>query len=168
MEGLELYEWQKDLLNIINQPVNPRKIYWRHASDGCEGKTSFSKHICMTRNAILLSGKVADIKDGVARHLAKHKELDVAIFHFVRSDEEYISYAGIESIKDGIFFSGKFESSMCMFNSPHIIIFANFAPKLNKLSKDRWDVCDIGRPGSAPLSPGGGGSLFSHESDIED
>lgn len=143
IEGKELYDWQKEILKIINAPVDERKIYWYWDENGNAGKTSLCKHICMTRNAILVSGKAADIKNGVVTHLEKHKEIDIALFHFVRSEEEFISYAALESIKDGIFFSGKYESGMAIFNSPHIIVFANFEPKKEKLSKDRWIVRNL-------------------------
>lgn len=33
---------------------------------------------------------------------------------------EHISYTGIEEVKDGAFFSGKYESGMIVMNYPHI------------------------------------------------
>ena len=38
------------------------------------------------------------------------------------------------------FFSGKYESGMVRYNKPHVIIFANCRPDIEKLSKDRWKV----------------------------
>lgn len=96
----------------------------------------------MNHNAIMISGKGADIKYGITKHL-EEKPLDVALFHYVRSQEIFISYEAIESVKDGIFFSAKYESGMCLFNSPHVLVFANFMPDITKLSKDRWQVFEI-------------------------
>lgn len=143
LEGYEPYEWQLLASEILEDPVNDRVIYWFWDREGCKGKTSWCKHICLSKNAIMLSGKGADIKNGVISHIEKHKELDVAIFHFTRTVEDYISYEAIESVKDGIFFSGKYESSMVMFNSPHIICLANFEPDRTKMSMDRWVVSEI-------------------------
>jgi len=145
MEGLERKPWQKELEELFNGPYgSDRYLHWYWSKDGGVGKTSFCKHICMTRNAIVLSGKAADIKCGVAFHIEKHKELDIAMFHFTRSVEDYVSYEGLESIKDGFFFSGKFESGMCMFNQPHVVIFANFPPKLtDTVSIERWKITEI-------------------------
>lgn len=143
MKGLELKPWQVEILNILNQPPDTRKIHWYWESNGKVGKTTFAKHLALTRGAIVLSGKSADIKDGVRRYLEKHDEVNLAIFHYVKTQEEYISYEALESIKDGMFFSGKFESGMVLFNQPHIIILANFKPDTSKLSKDRWIIKNI-------------------------
>lgn len=143
MDEVEWYDWQCEILSIILNKVDNRKIYWYWDNDGCKGKTSLAKHLCMKYNAILLSGKGSDCKHGIITHMQTHKEIDIAIFHFSRSVEDYVSYESIESIKDGIFFSGKYESGMCIFNAPHIICFANFAPNLRMLSEDRWVVKEI-------------------------
>lgn len=73
----------------------------------------------------------------------QHGELDICIMDFPRTVEGYVSYSAIEEIKNGMFFNGKFESSMVMFNTPHIVIFANFLPDTSKLSKDRWVIENI-------------------------
>lgn len=58
---------------------------------------------------------------------------------------EYVSYSALEELKDGIFFSGKYESSMVMTNNLHIFVFANFEPDRSKLSKDRWEIHYVGQ-----------------------
>lgn len=140
LKNRELYDWQRKIIEIIEKEPDDRTIYWFWEPKGNIGKTSMSKHICLNHNGIVLSGKAADIKAGVASHIEKYKELEVAIFHFVRSNEQYVSYDALESIKDGIFYSGKYESSMCIFNSPHVICFANFPPDRGALSIDRWSI----------------------------
>lgn len=144
LEGIKLYPWQKEILEIINKPcLDKRSIYWIWESNGKTGKTTLAKHICMNYNAIYVQGKTSDIKFAVAKHLEIKKEVDVCIFAFPRSYEDYVSYDAIESIKDGIYFNGKYESNMCIFNSPHVFIFANFEPDTEKLSHDRWKVKEI-------------------------
>ncbi len=59
--------------------------------------------------------------------------------------EDYVSYQALEEIKDGIFFSGKYEGGMKIFNSPHVICFANFSPAEHKLSGDRWVVEEVSK-----------------------
>lgn len=136
----ELYIWQIEILNIINTKPNDRKIYWYYDKDGAKGKTSFAKHLCInSKNTLYLNGKVNDCKYAVCEFIKKN-ELKVVIFDFVRSYENFISYDAIESIKNGIFFNTKYESKMCLFNTPHIFIFANFEPITENLSKDRWII----------------------------
>lgn len=130
---------------MIKTPcIETRKIYWFWEPEGCTGKTSLAKHICMNYNAIYLTGKANDIKSAISSHLEEKKnELDIAIFNFPRTIEDFVSYESLEAIKDGIFFNGKYESSMKMFNSPHVIVFANFKPNKESLSKDRWIIKEI-------------------------
>jgi len=67
----------------------------------------------------------------------------MAIFGYARSKENYISYEALEEIKDGLFFSGKYESGMVCINPPHVVVLCNFAPDESKLSKDRWVIKNI-------------------------
>lgn len=144
LEGKTLYKWQENLLTILKGEINDRVIYWYWEENGNLGKTSFVKSwVINNKNSICLSGRASDIKAGVVTHIEKNKELNVAFFHFTRSNEEFVSYEALEAIKDGMFFSGKYESSMCVYNTPHVVVFANFAPNEYKLSKDRWIIVNI-------------------------
>ena len=51
-----------------------------------------------------------------------------------------MNYEVIESVKNGVVFSTKYESQMKVFKTPHVIIMANFAPDESKMSSDRWDI----------------------------
>lgn len=146
MKGLELKDWQKAILELIAKPPDHRKIYWLHEPDGNKGKTTFCKHLAIKHNALVISGKSADIKYAIAKRLEKKKPLPLVIMHITRQQENYVSYEAIESVKDGIFFSGKYESDMVLFNQPHVICFANFPPEAGKLSKDRWVIYRIDKP----------------------
>jgi len=67
----------------------------------------------------------------------------VVIFDFPKSREFSISYDAIESIKNGFYFNGKYESKQVMGNCPHVICFANSPPCMEMLSKDRWKITEI-------------------------
>lgn len=138
-----MYPWQKDVLRIIDEEPDDRTVYWMYEEQGNFGKTSLAKYVCANYKALYLSGKGNDIKYAVSEFLKQNGELNVVIFDFVRSVEGFISYDAIESIKNGIFFSGKYEGGMVSFNPPHIICMANFQPDINKLSSDRWVVRHI-------------------------
>jgi len=143
LQGLALYAWQTDILTIVKEPVDPRKIYWFWESEGCTGKSTIAKHICMNYQALSVGGKGNDIKYAVATYL-ENRDLDVLIYDVPRNIGNVISYSSIEEIKNGCMFNNKYESGMRIFNSPHIIIFSNFPPELEKLSSDRWIVQHIG------------------------
>lgn len=145
LEGVEKKGWQKVIDGIISAKPSDRTIYWFHDSQGGLGKTTYAKHLAInySPNFIYLSGKASDIKSAISTMVEKGDEPQICLFDFTRSMEEYISYEALESVKNGIFFNGKYESSMVLFNIPHVIVFANFLPELRKLSADRWDVRSI-------------------------
>ena len=157
LNNKELYPWQILCNKIINKECdNDRYIHWFWEPLGCCGKTTYCKHHCLLnpKNTIFLSGRAADCKNGVVRHLENPlHSLNTVFFHFTRTIENHVSYEAIESIKDGIFFSGKYEASMCMFNTPHVICFANFKPHIDVLSKDRWKIYKIDNAEKTLTSP---------------
>jgi len=140
MEGLTLAWWQIKINSLIAAPPDHRKIYWFWSNQGALGKTTFAKHLCITHDALYVSGKAADLKCAIAMAKVKPK---IVIFGLPRDQEEAVSYSGLEQVKDGIFFSGKYESGMTLMNIPHVIVFANFAPVRESLSQDRWEVHNL-------------------------
>ena len=72
-------------------------------------------------------------------------ECDCVMFDIPRAHGGSISYSSLESIKNGMVCNTKYETGVKVFNSPHVIIFANFPPdKPELLSDDRWNVVNIG------------------------
>lgn len=136
----QLYQWQKDIVEIIEQEPDDRKIYWIWESQGNRGKTSFCKYLSVKYQAILLTGKSADMKYSIAQ-MGEYPR--IVLIDCPRSMMEYISYPGIEEIKNAYFFAGKYESKQVIGNPPHLFIFANSPPDMEKLSQDRWEIREI-------------------------
>ena len=61
------------------------------------------------------------------------------MFDVPRSSQQYISYTGIEEIKNGIFSSPKYESCMVAMPPPHVVVLCNIPPDYTDtdLSSDR-------------------------------
>lgn len=132
------YGWQESIIKIIDSEPNDRDIIWVYGEKGCNGKSCFGKYICAKYNAIIVSGKASDMKFGIVNRIkTKGYAPEIVIIDIPRSQENHISYAGIEEIKNGCFFSNKYESDMCLFNPPHIIIFSNHECPEEKFSEDR-------------------------------
>lgn len=136
-------QWQKDIIELTKTIPDERKIYWYYDKEGNSGKTTLARHLCADNEdeMIYVSGKAADIKYAVTEFVrARGKTaLKLCLFDFPRTSEKFISYQAVEEIKNGIFFSGKYDGGMVTFNRPHVIIFANFKPDFDALSKDRWE-----------------------------
>jgi len=149
MEGHVPHAWQTIILDLIKKPAQTKSkrasINWFWEPIGNVGKTSLAKHICMNNSdAIYVSGSGSDIKYAISMMKVKPR---IVIWDIPRSSNVKC-YTAIESIINGIFFNNKYESSMCIFNPPHIIVFANRAPKVPEVSADRWIVSDLSIPSS--------------------
>lgn len=144
LEGKVLYDFQEEIEIMVKEIPHDRHIYWYWEGDGGKGKTSFVKHMCIKdKSIIMVSGKAADIKCAISKMVENKNPPTIVFFHYTRDNEEYISYEAIEAIKDAIFFNGKYESAMTIYNIPHVICFANFSPNIEKMSYDRWVIKKI-------------------------
>jgi len=138
-----LRPWQAEVVSLVQDEPDDRSIHWFWEKKGGCGKTQLAKYLCVNHEALYVGGKAQDVKYAVGQYLTTHDDLKVVIYDVSRTQENYLSYQSIEEIKNGIFFSGKYESEQVIFNSPHVIIFANFAPDKTKLSEDRWVIHDL-------------------------
>lgn len=141
----ELRQWQQNTLELLEKEPDDRTIYWIWDEHGGTGKSVFAKYLCATKNAIILSGKGSDMKYGIISYIEKHGAApDIIVIDIPRSNLNFLSYTGIEEIKNGCFFSPKYESGMCLFNCPHVVCFANERPVIEYMSEDRWKIKNIG------------------------
>lgn len=137
-------QWQHEILQLISTKPDYRKIYWYWDNNGNTGKSAFGKYLCAKHNALCVSGKSNDCKYAIVKwHEEKKAYPKIIIFDIPRTNIDYINYEAIESIKNGCFFSGKYECTQVLMNSPHVIIFANSPPQEYKLSIDRWEIKNL-------------------------
>lgn len=140
----KFYPWQQSIATEVERIADDRKIVWCWEQEGNVGKSQFAKWLAVKKHAIILSGKSADVFYGVQQYIEKNKVgPEIVVLDIPRSMLDYVNYQSLEKVKDGCFFSGKYEGGMCLFNSPHIIVMSNAMPDLNAMSKDRWDVRKI-------------------------
>lgn len=138
------YQWQKDVMNIIDEEPCDRTIYWYHESIGNVGKSTFIKYLCAKKEALLVSGKGSDMKYLIVKYKETYGDYpELILFDIPRTCENYVSYTGMEEVKNGCFASTKYECEMVIMNSPHIICFSNFEPNYQAMSADRWKVSEI-------------------------
>ena len=142
-----LREDQKRITDLFVEDEDPlfgRKVYWFWEKEGCWGKSIVCKYMIDNMGAFVVQGKNNDILCGISAYIEKFGDCPrVVIFDIPRVNDNHISYQAIESLKNGFFFSGKYESGMVRFNSPHILVFANEEPEDYNLSKDRWIIEEL-------------------------
>lgn len=141
----ELRPWQKSIVDLVKGEPDDRTINWFWESEGNMGKSALCKYLIVKHDAMVLSGKIADIHNGILMKMKDDEDWEptLIVLDIPRVSHGAVSYAGIEKIKDGFFFCGKYEGGMCVFNSPHILVFANEPPDESKMSADRWNVVEL-------------------------
>jgi len=143
-----LFHWQLHLMHKMERYTpDMRSIYWYWEQEGNTGKSSFCKHIMIkgVLDACYVYGSTKDIAHVLAkrRELAKHPSEMPGIILFDCPRTGRINYHGLEMIKNGLFMSGKYDSSTVEMNPPFIVVLANFPPQPGELSLDRLKVYKI-------------------------
>jgi len=134
----ELYPWQQKIRDECLIEPDDRTINWIWEEKGNRGKTQFCKYMAIKHEAVILgNGAFKDIA------CALPDAPKIIFFNITRDLEERFNYSAVEACKDGMIFSGKYESKTKIFNSPHIYIFANFEPRRDAMSRDRWNIVKI-------------------------
>lgn len=138
-----LHPWQKSIEDIFFTPPNDRTIHWFWETTGNIGKSAFVKYMVVKHKVLFCcGGKYADIMNLVFNN--DMDECTCIIFDIPRANAGKVSYASLESIKNGLVCNTKYETGVKAFNSPHVFVFANSVPENPELlSRDRWDITEI-------------------------
>ncbi len=131
--NLELNPFQRKIMSMLSAQTE-RQLLWVHDPDGNTGKTWLSKHLLALGGCFrATNGKTKDIAFA-------YEGEPTFVMDLSRSLEEYVNYDILEQVKNGLIFSGKYESKHKVFRTPKMLVLANFAPDKSKLSKDRWVI----------------------------
>lgn len=138
-----LRPWQQEVVNMLDQPVHPRRIWWYYDKDGGVGKSSLGKYMYFHHKVIMLKvGKASDILNLVYK-LPAQKMYIFDIARTVRKDLLIDMYTAIEEVKTGYIVNTKYETGVKLFDRPHIIVFSNYKPKKDALSSDMLMLKDL-------------------------
>lgn len=127
---------------IKNDKNNKRSIYWFWSKKGECGKTTIMKYLNDRYGAnIIIGGTYKDIMNLASGCTNK----EIFIFNIPKSMKTTKDlYIGIETLKDGIISNMKsYKCETHVFKRPIILVFANYEPKVEKLSSDRWRIHQI-------------------------
>ena len=139
------YPWQKELLSILSGQSDDRTIIWVYEEVGKTGKSSFCKHVitCYPHlNALLTNGKGTDMLNQTCEFFKTNQKWPgVILVDIPRSHKvDFMAYDALEQLKNMCFYSGKYEGGMIAGPEPHLIVFSNKPPEMDKFSADRWAV----------------------------
>jgi len=136
----DLNAWQLDLVNQIKSFNGEyRKIMWCLDYKGGFGKSLICKYFFDQEGAIILNGgKASDINFILKQYIDEKRPIRTIIFDIPRCSFDYINYAAIENIYNGLISCNKYESCILRYNPPkRIIVMANEEPETGKWSRDR-------------------------------
>ena len=145
-DTIKLKPFQQEIVDMATAETNRRDICFFYEETGNVGKTIISEYLHIFHGAIITGGNSADMKHAITRWSEITGASPVIIIvDIARSDSlNQDSCKALESIKNGLFFDGKYESAMAhTFEKPHVFIFSNKAPEPSFFSKDRWKVFQI-------------------------
>lgn len=147
----EARPFQRQILEIVqNSARENRTIYWFWERHGGVGKSALGVYLHRMYGALLLTGRRSDMKHAMSR-MRELSNIDPPIVVVDLGRESSLGgdlMLGIEEIKNGCFFSGKYESGMIDMKQPvHMIVFANRPPLRGWFSDDRWKVYHIKKDG---------------------
>jgi len=135
-----LRRWQGELWLKLQLEPDTRKINFYIDYTGNSGKSWFARYYQELHpqvSQIMNFGKLGDMCHG---YNVRNRVLFMDV---PRQRVEYFSYEFLEMVKDGRFFSGKYNSTNKKFNPPHIVVFMNVDPSQTAFSSDRYETVII-------------------------
>lgn len=144
-KNFKLRDWQAELLPfLIKENVDDREIVYIFDKNGNTGKTKLAEYLHIFHAAVITGGKSTDMKHAISRWNEITSKYPMIIIVDICRSENETDFVGIESIKNGLFFSGKYDSHMLhSVNKANVVVFSNFPPQKEYLSSDRWKVGEI-------------------------
>ena len=138
-ENATLKKWQAVVMKLI-EIQGEREILFVIDELGNQGKTWLTQYITLTRN-----GQCFDSTNKKDVAYALNPEKDIFVFDMTRATEPKMSLQILESIKNGIVFSGKYESGTKIVNEAKVVVLANSFTELQEaqLSCDRFMILNL-------------------------
>lgn len=138
-------EWQLELATELEGKPHNRKIIWYYDAVGGTGKTEFSVYMQASKLATVMSQLGGDRDSGQLIETARDNGWDgkVIIIDIPRQGEHRSIYSPLEAIKNGLVTNVKYRGGTTTYPCPHLVVMANFLPRIHEMSLDRWDVREL-------------------------
>lgn len=132
-----LYPWQAALSETLKGEPDDRKVIFIVDPKGNAGKTWFAKYFCALfpdKTQYMESSKKADMA------YALNPSIKTLFINVTRTQNDFFNYSFIESVKDGLVFSSKYESGLKRLGNVHVVVLMNQRPDEKALSADRYSI----------------------------
>ena len=138
-EKATLKQWQDVVMKLIKMQ-GEREILFVVDEHGNQGKTWLTQYITLTQD-----GQCFDSTNKKDVAYALNPERKIFVFDMTRATEPKMSLQILESIKNGVVFSGKYESGTKIVAGAKVVVMANSFTELHEaqLSKDRFLILHL-------------------------
>lgn len=135
----QLYDWQKKAKKDVLEQ-NDRQILWIYDTLGGKGKTALVRNLVTLNDFGLITyAKCTDITNIAAENIRPGWAVNLTRTKPSELGRDEL-YAALESLKDGLFMSGKYGGSMNNRRPCKMIVVANHPPSQGKMSADRFII----------------------------
>lgn len=129
--------WQEDLQSYLGETPDDRSIRFYVDPEGGHGKSWFCQYLLTRLDGVQVLGPGK--RDDLAHVIDVRTK--VFLINVPRGNMEFLNYGLLESLKDRMVFSPKYESCMkILLYEPHVIVFTNEEPDMEKMTADRYDI----------------------------
>lgn len=135
-ETVEWRAWQREVIDKLEEQA-VRQVLWVVDPTGNNGKTFLARYLISQGAFLVRAGKHQDIYHAFTTMCPCPT---MAVFDLTRSSQETIPYSVMESLKDGMIFSSKYQSKVITFTAMKVLVLSNFTPQNldAHLSVDRY------------------------------
>lgn len=141
-----LLPWQANLFEKLKGPPVKRSVVWMWSSAGRVGKTEFVDYVHYH-----LKDQVMVLDDASAKNMTyaivEEPDRKVYIFDMPRTRPDSVHekdiYNVLEKLKNGRLRSGMYGNASKHMPRPHVIVFANYKPRTELLTHDRWWIYEL-------------------------
>lgn len=142
-EGVSWKPWQDAVIQMVQEEPNPRRIHWIWEEIGHVGKSWLARYLAAKFGAIILKpAKGADLAHIISKSRSKIVIFDLSRTAMPEEGSHFLdsAYNLAEDLKNGVIQSTKYDSTMMIRGTSHVIFFANFPPDMTKWSQDRYFI----------------------------
>ena len=150
--------WQKAVLEIVEGPVQNRKVHIVVDQQGNTGKSFLAKYLMVKHGALTLDAvSKRDMAYIFLQRIDSGHSVPIVCIDIARSIvgsglQEHLPNTAltavwnfVESLHNGSIVNTKYESKIRIFDQPHVVIFTNHPIEVSEytLSRDRWHIMNL-------------------------
>lgn len=139
--------WHKAVFALIAMTPQPddRLVHWYYDPIGGTGKSWLALYLFACKNYVCFKafGGIRDMSTIIKSQLDAGRDPSVVVCDLPRACETKAIYEPLESIKDKIITTQKYEGTSFHIPPCHLLVMANFLPQLDAMSLDRWRIYHV-------------------------